>query len=470
MIFTEFRFLLFFGLVFCVHWALRGARVRKLWLLVSSWAFYCAWDWRFLSLILISTAVDWVAGARIAESTSEPVRRRWLFFSLGVNLGLLGFFKYFGWFVQSATEFLQWLGIGATSPMLAIVLPVGISFYTFQTLSYTIDIYRRELQPVRSALDWALFVGFFPQLVAGPIVRAAEFLPQLARPVRFARVDAKACLILFLVGYFKKDVVSEVAAHWVVDPFFAAPLSFEALSAWIAVLFQLVVLYCDFSGYSDMALATAGLLGYRLTLNFNFPWFARNLADFWRRWHISLSTWVRDYVYRPLGGGGGAWFGVVRNTLLTMVALGLWHGAAWKFAAFGAVHGVGLLTYRAWRHSGLARHLPPGVPLLALGITITVLFHAVTMPLFRADDLAQAWQVIRGLLGGAALGERRLDPSWLFAWLGLTLVHGFVAWDRFPRWWRRVPDWIFAPGFGVACALVLACGAPLAAPFIYFQF
>ncbi|MHC4380608.1 MAG: MBOAT family O-acyltransferase, partial [Planctomycetota bacterium] len=301
MIFTEFRFLGFFLLVFAIHWSLRGARTRKTWLLLTSYAFYAAWDWRFLGLILASTLVDFVTGLRIAASEDPGTRKWWLRLSLCANLGILGFFKYCDFFLSSTASLVQAMGFEANLPVLELILPVGISFFTFQTMSYSLDIYYRRLEPTRSLLDLSLFVGFFPQLVAGPIVRAKDFLPQLERPQPFAAIAVKPALLLFLSGFIKKAVISDNLAP-MVDAYFADPSAWSAGAAWIAVPGYAVQIYCDFSGYSDMAIALAALLGYRLCLNFHGPYLASDIRDFWRRWHISLSTWLRDYLYIPLGG------------------------------------------------------------------------------------------------------------------------------------------------------------------------
>ncbi|MEL7520851.1 MAG: MBOAT family O-acyltransferase, partial [Cyanobacteria bacterium J06553_1] len=307
MIFTEFRFFIFFAVVFGVYWALRSNGWRKAWILACSYAFYGAWDWRFLSLIIGSTLVDYVVGLNLVKCddsskvNSSKAKRSWLALSLCVNLGALAFFKYANFFADSAVGFFSWMGLPVNSVTLGIVLPVGISFYTFQTLSYSLDIYAGQLQPKKNLLDLATFVAFFPQLVAGPIVRAADFLPQLEIARSFDQVNVRACLTLFMVGFFKKACVSDNLAP-IVDKYFAAPDTFDAISSWIGVLSYTVQIYCDFSGYSDMAIACAGLLGYELCVNFNFPYFASSITDFWRRWHISLSTWLKDYLYIPVGG------------------------------------------------------------------------------------------------------------------------------------------------------------------------
>ena len=300
MVFVEFRFFIFLLIVFCLNWTMKSSRNRKVLLLGASYFFYAIWDWRFLGLIILSTGVDYVAGIKLSETRNAMGRRAWLLLSLGVNLGVLAFFKYCNFFIDSAVGLLNSAGLPFRFESLDIILPVGISFYTFQTLSYTIDIYRGTLQPTRKPLDFALFVAFFPQLVAGPIVRASEFLPQLQNLPRFDKTNGRRALMLFLTGFFKKACIADNVAVYV-DQYFAAPQNFDCVSAWLATLLYSIQIYCDFSGYSDMAIAMAALLGYRLSLNFNFPYFAPNIADFWRRWHISLSSWLRDYLYVPLG-------------------------------------------------------------------------------------------------------------------------------------------------------------------------
>jgi alginate O-acetyltransferase complex protein AlgI len=298
MLFVEPRFLLFFAAVALLYWSLPRNGWRKALLLVASYAFYGAWDWRFLALIGLTTIVDWSIARQLGETGDEHRRKHLVLASLSVNLGVLFAFKYLNFFADSAAALLESLGIPVNWTTLNIVLPVGISFYTFQSLSYTIDVYRREVEPRWSLADFALFVAFFPQLVAGPIVRAADFLPQLDGVRRFAEVPVRACLVLFLIGYFKKACVSDNIAP-LIDPVFAKSVAYGSEALVAAVLLYAVQIYCDFSGYSDMAIALAGLLGYRLPLNFAWPYFADGIIDFWRRWHMSLSTWLRDLSLHP---------------------------------------------------------------------------------------------------------------------------------------------------------------------------
>ncbi|HEY3661704.1 MAG TPA: MBOAT family O-acyltransferase [Chthoniobacterales bacterium] len=468
MSFVEFRFLWFFLGAFVVYWTLRHNAARKFWLLVCSYAFYSAWNWKFLFLLLGSTLVDYTVGMMIGRTSKPAVRRGWLLLSLGVNLGTLAFFKYFNFFAGSGAEFLAWLGLPASYSTLSIILPVGVSFYTFQSMSYTIDVYRGRLRAVSSLLDLSFFIAFFPQLVAGPIVRASTFLPQLAASRRFATVDVRGALVLFLVGYIKKACLADGVAGFV-DQYFGQPASYSPLGAWIAVLLYTVQIYCDFSGYTDMAIASARLLGYELTLNFNFPYLAQNIADFWHRWHISLSTWLRDYLYIPLGGNRGPRWFVFRNIMLTMLLGGLWHGAAWTFVLWGAMHGLALAVHRLWREKATCQPLLAGF-MAWLRWPLTLYFVCLAWVLFRATDLGQAGVVMRAFVLGRGNGTRDL-PVWL---LGVVLIFGLLHWlnarGEFARWWRRGPDPLFAAGYGCVVAGVLLFVPTHYTPFIYFQF
>ena len=462
MVFTELRFFPFLLVVLGVHWLLPWARARKLWLLLASWFFYGSWDWRFLSLLIFSTVLDYVVGLRLVRPGAR--RKAWVTVSLVGNLGLLNFFKYFDFFVDSAADFLALLGFQAHLPTLNIILPVGISFYTFQTLSYALDVYRGQLEARRSFLDFALFVAFFPQLVAGPIVRAADFLPQLDSPRRWNTIDVRAALVLFLVGFFKKACVSDGLAP-AIDRYFAAPESFGALSAWIGVLCYATQIYCDFSGYSDMAIACAALLGYHLIRNFDRPYLASDLTDFWRRWHMSLSSWLRDYLYIPLGGSRLGKFRTYVNLFLTMLLGGLWHGAAWNFVLWGGLHGLGLAFLRALRERGVSFRLPRWI-----GVALTFYFVCVAWILFRAQDLSDAGVVLRAFVLLRAPGEATLDPRLLGVLAALALIHALPRTSNLTAWWRRGPGWLFAGGYALAVAVIVPFIAVNFVPFIYFQF
>ncbi|MGB7249334.1 MAG: MBOAT family O-acyltransferase [Phormidesmis sp.] len=472
MIFTEFRFFLFFAIVFTVYWALSRNRWRKAWILACSYAFYGAWDWRFLSLIIASTLVDYVVGLKLNHVDNLRVKRRWLMLSLVVNLGALAFFKYANFFADSAVGFFAWMGLPVNAVTLGIVLPVGISFYTFQTLSYSIDVYTGRLQPSKSLLDFATFVTFFPQLVAGPIVRAADFLPQLNTARSLGRVNLRACLTLFMVGFFKKACVSDNLAP-IVDRYFAAPDAFNALSSWIGVLSYTVQIYCDFSGYSDMAIACAGLLGYELCLNFDFPYFASSITDFWRRWHISLSTWLKDYLYIPLGGNRGAKWFTYRNLMITMLLGGLWHGAAWTFVIWGALHGGALIVHKEW--SKFVRQVPAlaksSARLPAIwGVLATFYWICITWVFFRASSFASALTVLKAFVLWRSPGTQQLSLS-IFGLLGgLALLHWLTARQIWTRAIAKLPSQIFAVGYGFATAFILTLLPAGYTAFIYFQF
>ncbi|MHC4846569.1 MAG: MBOAT family O-acyltransferase [Planctomycetota bacterium] len=469
MLFTEFRFVAFFLLVLAVHWALRSNTWRKHWLLVASYAFYAGWDWRFLGLIVFSTGVDFTAGRMMAREHPPGGRKLWLRFSLFTNLGLLGVFKYYDFFVESGHAFFGWMGLNFPLSTLEVILPVGISFYTFQTLSYSIDVYRGSLKPTRNFWDFALFVGFFPQLVAGPIVRAVDFMPQLDTRRVFSRVDVRACLTLFLIGFIKKACVSDNLAP-IIDEYFTEPLAYDWLSAWMAAIYYAIQIYCDFSGYSDMAIATAGLLGYQLCLNFDFPYFSQNLQVFWTRWHISLSSWLRDYLFVPLHKfRKWGWFRW-RAQFITMVLVGLWHGAAWNFVIFGAMHGFGVITAAVWTRK--ARDFKPWFkrPLHVLGPYITFWFVVATMIVFRPSGTEPTLQALRAYLFFDTPGTGRLTEHFVWLFPALTLAH-VVAWRGWlSDAWKRAPTWFVYFVLGLGSALALQWAAKDYQPFIYFQF
>jgi len=475
VIFTEHRFLFFFLVVFLIHWALPGQRTRKLWLLGASYAFYASWDFRFLSLILTSTIVDYLVGIGLARTQLPGRRKILLLVSIFVNLSILGVFKYFDFFVESASELLKFMGLTTEVPRLNLILPVGLSFYTFQTLSYSIDVYRRKLKPTYNFIDLSLFVAFFPQLVAGPIVRAIHFLPQLRSARRWTRVDVRACLVIFMVGFVQKAVLADHAAP-IVDAYFAAPDSYSMVSGWVANFMFLLQVYCDFAGYSNMAIGAAGLLGYQLPVNFLFPYLAGNPASAWQRWHISLSSWISDYVYKPLRRPGQSRMANYRNLMLTFTLFGLWHGASFNFILWGATWGLATVGYMQWsRFRRLHTHWGPLPSWLA--VTLFMAWIALSITFFRAPDFGTAWTVIKTLLFltpagdlplegfGGLLGVGGLSLSLLL----LFLIHAANQRGIF-RWWVRVPSQVFAAGYGAAVPMVFACTAINVEPFIYFQF
>ncbi len=341
MLFNSLVFAVFLPLVFSVYWfALsRHLRLQNLFLLVASYVFYGWWDWRFLSLIFLSSAVDYAVGVRLAGATRLMSRRLLLATSLTVNLGALGFFKYFDFFADSFTDLIGAVGFQAHPFTLNVILPVGISFYTFQTLSYTIDVYRGKIEPTRDPISFFAFVSFFPQLVAGPIERASNLLPQFQRVRRFDADAASDGTRQILWGLFKKIVVADTCAGYVND-IFANYQSLEPGALLLGAVYFAFQIYGDFSGYSDIAIGTARLFGFRLMRNFAYPYFSRDIAEFWRRWHISLSSWFRDYLYIPMGGSRVSRDKAIRNILIVFVVSGFWHGANWTFLAWGLLNGL----------------------------------------------------------------------------------------------------------------------------------
>jgi alginate O-acetyltransferase complex protein AlgI len=468
VLFTEPIFFAFFAVVFTIYWALNWNQPRKILLLVASYVFYAAWDWRFLSLILISTVIDYVTGLRLRVLTASGRRKAWLCLSLCANLGILGVFKYFNFFVHSAEGLLRAAGIEVSPTAVSIVLPVGISFYTFQSMSYTIDAYRGRLEPIKNPLDFALYVAFFPQLVAGPIVRAADFLPQLQSPRPLKQVPFKLAGALFLAGFIKKACIADNLAP-VVDQVYAAPETFTALSICTAAIFYAVQIYCDFSGYSDMAIAIALLLGYDLGLNFRFPYFAANIQDFWRRWHISLSSWLRDYLYISLGGGRGTTNTVLRNIMLTMLLGGLWHGASWNFVVWGGLHGLALCIHRQYAERVPETH-PLRRTLHALGVPLTFYWVAGVFIFFRATTFEDAFVAVKAWTLFQSPGVEALSPHLLWYCIPLALAHAVGLRTPVEQRVRALPNWLCAVLYGLAGFLALMFLPTGYRPFIYFQF
>jgi D-alanyl-lipoteichoic acid acyltransferase DltB (MBOAT superfamily) len=347
MVFNSWDFVVFFLLVYLVYASLPRWQWQNWFLLLASYYFYAAWDWRFAFLMLASTLVDFTVGVSLGNARQPRTRKALLIVSLCFSLGLLGVFKYCNFFIGSLTALLANLGISAQTLHLDIILPCGISFYTFQTMSYTIDVYRREVEPCRNLRDFALFVAFFPQLVAGPVARAGTLLPQVTGPRTLAPERFVTAAWLIGWGLWKKIFVADNLAL-LVDPLFASSATLTAAEAYLAVLAFAFQIYCDFSAYSDIARGTARVLGFELPRNFNLPYFAVNPSDFWKRWHISFSTWLRDYLYIPLGGNRAGPLRTQRNLFLTMVLGGLWHGAAWNFVWWGVYHGLLLIGHRIW--------------------------------------------------------------------------------------------------------------------------
>lgn len=471
MLFTELNFWVFFAIVGALY-VVMPHKLQNRMLLVASYVFYGAWDWRFLSLIMLSTVVDYFIGLKMAAEDDQTRRKRLLWMSLGVNLGMLAIFKYLGFFVDSFQAMLAGIGYEADPVMLGIVLPVGISFYTFQTLSYTIDIYRRNLEPTRDFLDFALFVAFFPQLVAGPIERASNLLPNIAMPRVLTWDNLRRGAVLCLIGLIKKVVIADGIAPSV-DAIYNNPDP-SRLDILFATWLFAIQIYCDFSGYTDIARGIAKMLGFKLMRNFAQPYFATNPQEFWRRWHISLSTWLRDYLYISLGGNrGGNWF-TYRNLMATMTLGGLWHGAAWNFILWGLYQGGLLSIHRALFGRadgtgrggliGLVRHV------LLLGVFFQIVCYGWL--LFRATSFDQIASFTGRLLGATAPSGLSMPAPPIAAALGIGFL---LVWDTLTErfgveFYARWPVAVRA-GLYASMIYLLAFGATTASSaFIYFQF
>src|SRR5215207_2452513 len=470
MLFPTSGFLLFFLAVAAAMVALDTRfTAKKAVLVVASYYFYAQWDWRFCLLLAFSSALSYGAGLLIGATRVRQRRRLVHGIAVALHLGLLGVFKYFDFFVLSANELARSLGFTHELPFLEILLPVGISFFTFHGISYVTDVYRGDVEVCRDPLDMALYMSFFPQLVAGPIVRAAYFLPQLARPSA-EPIPVAPALLLILIGLFKKVVVANYLATGLVDPVFAAPTSYGGPDLLLGVYGYAVQIYCDFSAYSDIAIALAALLGFRFPANFNQPYRAERLREFWQRWHISLSTWLRDYLYKPLGGSRCGRLMTYRNLLLTMLLGGIWHGAAWKFVVWGALHGGGLAVERMlepWlgrRPRSLAGRV----------VSVVLVFHFVCLAwvFFRAEDFQMAWLYLTGLGTGWSGGLQQAGPL-MVALIALGLAGQFIPdrpFDRAAAAFERMPVWGLGAAAGIVVAIINALGPEGVAPFIYFRF
>jgi alginate O-acetyltransferase complex protein AlgI len=468
-------FLLFFALIGLLYWSIpRRWNTVRVWLLViASFHFYAAWSFELAFLVTTTTVIDFLL-ARWLENRSGPRARRAIaFISIGMNLSILAYFKYKNFFLDSLNESLQLIGYEPAFTTLKLIVPFGISFYTFEAISYIVDVYRGKTRAERSLPHFLLFILFFPHLVAGPIVRAGDFLPQARRIKRWNWVRVQFGVQLFLIGFFKKVAIADRMALFC-DETLAAPLNYSTSAVWLAVLAYAFRIYADFSGYSDMALGLAHLLGYRLTRNFDAPYLALNISDFWRRWHISLSTWLRDYVFIPLGGSRGSRWQTSRNLMITMMLGGLWHGASWSYVLWGTVHGLLLVGHRGfratverWPRVDRALQSPAG---MVWRVGTTFLCVALAWVLFRPDlggaldVFTRLFQLHHGL--GLPLNNRSL---WylvilvlLCQWLVMRGVLGWLA--------ERMP----APLLGASYALLLTTALVLmpqqGKTFIYFTF
>ena len=480
MLFNSYTFWVFFAVVACLYYALPH-RWQNRQLLVASYVFYGWWDWRFLSLILVSTVVDYFAALGIESSGGQgacpkrPLTKRlWMVLSIVVNLGLLGFFKYFGFFATELVELLRSLGVNGSLASLKIVLPVGISFYTFQTMSYTIDVYRGQTSPTRSLPDFALYVAFFPQLVAGPIERSTSLLPQILNPRRFRGGEFSDGLYLVLLGLFKKVVIADNMAFIVDGVFKSNPSELSGLDCLVGVYAFALQIYGDFSGYSAIARGVAKWLGFDLMVNFRMPYFARSPREFWQRWHISLSTWLRDYLYIPLGGNRRGTFRTYRNLMITMLLGGLWHGAGWTFLAWGLFHGSILCIYRAFGYESQSKELPSRARLLRSLLWGILMFHLVCIGwlLFRAESIGQAYCMLMQILTDVRVTDLAVYAVSLMLFYAGPLVV-LEAWlERKDDLLRLVKvHWLIRAGvYSYFTLMILLFHPTVHNEFIYFQF
>ncbi len=469
MTFNSFAFAAFLPTVIGLHWLLPH-RWRLHLIVAASYVFYGSWDYRFLALLWLSTGVDFAVARAIERSGDERQRRRLLLVSVAVNLGLLGTFKYVGFFVESATAMAERIGLSLDPVTLNILLPVGISFYTFQTLGYTIDVYRGRTPACRSLLLFAAYVAYFPQLVAGPIERSRRLIPQLAAERRRpSAAKIESALLLIVLGLFKKVVIADQVAP-AVNEVFSSPGAYGRVAIVAAALGFAVQIYADFAGYTDIARGVSRLVGIELVENFHEPFLAPNITDLWRRWHISLTTWLRDYVYIPLGGSTGGPSRANLALLLTWLATGLWHGAGLTFIFFGLLNGAYLVAHRALQHRRPTPSDPRLVRQIGGAVGATLLF-ALSALFFRAESFEDSLELIHGLV----VGGGRPAPAWVlgavFTSLVATIVHDLLRLTVRRR--QRLP----VPRASVRGALVgalgvlilLASGSP-APQFIYFQF
>jgi alginate O-acetyltransferase complex protein AlgI len=472
-------FLAFFVPVFVAYWCLKG-RARLVLLLAANYAFYAWWDHRLIWVLVVSTALNFLCGQRIDGAATPGAKRWWLALSLTVSLGLLAWFKYHGFFAETLVAAAAGLGWSVSPLVSKVILPLGISYYTLQMLSYTLDIQRGVMKPTRSLLVFAAYASFFPHVVAGPITRARQLVPQLEKGATFDFEHLEAGLRRILLGLFKKLFVADTLAHWLVDPVFAAPARHSAAMLGLALAGYAVQVYADFSGYSSMAIGIARLLGLKLPENFRFPYLATNISEFWRRWHISLSSWLRDYLWWPLakdipfGGGLAVRLRSLGALFVVFLLCGLWHGAAWTFVAWGALHGVYIATYELWRRWSDARPSGPRAPrrggvLMAWLTTQAALVFG--WALFRAGDFGAFAVYLRGLFQNSGTQALELPPLVWVALLALPVDH-LAGWllEHRPQVRRRIPVPALAAAYTAMIIFLFHARIEQPDPFIYFRF
>jgi D-alanyl-lipoteichoic acid acyltransferase DltB (MBOAT superfamily) len=431
MLFNSLHFAVFLPIIFLLYWMFRskGIAVQNLLLLIASYFFYACWDWRFLFLLLFSTLLDYFSGLKMQSAKNQIKKRFWFWLSVAVNLGFLGLFKYYNFFVESFAQSITYLGLQVNPMVINIILPVGISFYTFHGLSYVIDIYKERIEAERNFIDYAVFVSFFPLLVAGPIERATHLLHQIKKERIFNYSKAIDGLRQILWGLFKKIVIADNCAEFA-NQIFNNSADQSGSNLVLGAIFFTFQIYGDFSGYSDIALGTARLFGIELLRNFSFPYFSRDIAEFWRRWHISLSCWFRDYLYIPLGGSkGGNWFRV-RNTFIIFIVSGFWHGANWTFIVWGALNALYIMPSIIMKTNrnnieivAQGRLFPNIVELFQMAVTFSLTIFAWIF--FRAQNITAAFNYISGIFSKSLFSIPTIKPLFLFV---LIVFFMFVEW------------------------------------------
>jgi alginate O-acetyltransferase complex protein AlgI len=471
VVFNSLTFVAFFAIVLLLHAMPFGWTTKKVNLLIASYLFYAAWNPPFVILLWISTIVDWYAAQKLVHAEKQSARRAWMLLSVIANLGMLGYFKYGHFLLDNFSTLMAGFGFHYTPPAWDIVLPVGISFYTFATLSYTLDVYLRRAMPARKFLDYALFVTFFPHLVAGPIMRPTELVPQFEHPHRASGDQLRFGLVLMTLGLFQKIVLADSFLAKAAETIYDGDKIPGALDAWFGTLAFSGQIFCDFAGYSTTAIGAAMCLGFAMPDNFRFPYAAIGFSDFWRRWHITLSSWLRDYLYIPLGGNRHGEARTYLALMTTMLLGGLWHGASWTFVVWGGLHGIYLSAERMLRSRFAGYHPGPGA-LFALGMLTYALVN-ITWVFFRAHTFGKAWIVLRGMFGANATAEPILPTAQLATTAlivgGIVTAHWLMRNRTLESMLERAPAMSMSTALGVmAFTIVIAQGAGNA--FIYFQF
>jgi alginate O-acetyltransferase complex protein AlgI len=467
--FISVGFAVFLAIVYALHWRCRGADSRKWLLTIASYVFYAVWSWRYCFLMLFVTANAFAAGqmlGRVQASRKKAV----LAASIGADLAVLGFFKYYDFFLSSIADTAAKLGAPVSLPVMRVILPVGISFYTFHAISYVVDVYRGKVRPERF-LNVALYISFFPQLIAGPIVRASFMMPQLHRLRPFSPAQQAIGVRLLVRGFIYKALIADTLAQ-IADPVFANVAGYNGHALLTATIAFYGQIYFDFAGYSSMAIGTARLFGYRFPPNFNYPYRAASATEFWRRWHMSLSFWLRDYLYIPLGGNRGGTLFVCRNLMITMLLGGLWHGAAWNYVIWGGLHGAALCANKLWAQFRLRSSMvaESNAAWTIAAVILTQLWVMVAWVFFRCDSAGQSIQVLAAILGlhphpGLALPA---VEGYILAIIAIDHVVGSTRIKRFQTLGFGRP--LVWGGLGALVALALAAAPLVQKPFIYFQF